>query len=229
MANSSQAFENVLKEEIQNFSQYMLSDSPLFSGAKKGKITKDIILRYLSNINYLVEHTPIHLKNAISSSRKISNSALEEYYRDKFIEEQGHNLWAEKDVHSFGKNAIDFDLCSSMLNLTEYLNQITTKDPVAYIAYPLFAEYFTVLVGEPWLNDLETYCGIPKSQMSVVGNHVELDKHHVAHDFEHIEQIPLSDADRAKVLKSMKIAMSHIQNFAKEVVFGLDHHQEAQN
>ena len=41
------------------------------------------------------------------------------------------------------------------------------------MAYILFAEYFTVLLGPEWLAAIESGSGVPRSAVSVVAPHVE--------------------------------------------------------
>ena len=151
----------------------------LYRGAAEGALTRESLALYLSNVHALVRHTPLHLSRAHRRAKEAGRETLVAHFAQKLAEEQGHDAWAEADLASVAAAGARTDLLPSMRDWLDGLVSIIDEDPDLYLAYILFAEYLTVLVGAEWLELLESRCGIPTSAMTVVANHVELDREHV--------------------------------------------------
>jgi hypothetical protein len=67
-----------------------------------------------------------------------------------------------------------------------YIISIIHEDPRLYLSYMAFVEAFTVMASPSLLSDLEIKNGTPRSQMSSIANHGELDREHVVEDYETI-------------------------------------------
>lgn len=208
-----------LKSKVESYFYRVKDTNPLFDNARKGKITEKEVGAYLVNILYLIQHTPIYLNYAVRKAEERGQEEIAWFFKTKMGEESGHDKWAEKDISALTKEfqyTPPSQICPEISSLVSYLKEVIDKDPALYIAYIFLAEYFTVLLGPQWLNDLETECGIPKSMMSVIGNHVELDKEHVLEDIREIDRL-IQDADEKKYVEVLEKAISLHEHFCSRV------------
>ena len=183
---------DALRVEIERYAARMPSENPLYSRAANGTLTPEHIARYLKSVHVLVQHTPIHLGRAIDRAEAAQEPALADHYRHKLEEEAGHDAWAERDLRRVQKDGTIRSALSAHPRLEQilrFLERTIDADPRLYLAYILFSEYLIVLLGPEWLDLLERRCGIPKSSMTVIGNHAELDRAHAAEAFEVIDAL----------------------------------------
>lgn len=166
-----------LRAQIEEYAVAMRRSNPLFYKAENGTLTPRHINRYLADIHYLIVHTPIHLARARDRALARGDSALANHFDHKIGEEVGHEKWAEEDLARIAVLApsVTGEVTPSMKVLVEYIPSIIDEDPALYLAYMLFAEHLVAVGGPAWLALLEERCGIPRSAMSVVANHAELD------------------------------------------------------
>ena len=98
-----------------------------------------------------------------------------------------------------------------------YLQETAGSNPQRYLAYLLFAEYLTVLLGGEWVAVLEQQCGIPADALSVVTRHVELDRHHVREAVAEFDEL-LATVDAAPVLRTLHTSMHLFERFCDELL-----------
>jgi hypothetical protein len=209
---------NALRAEIDRYAVWARQSNPLFLKARDGSFTTGHLRRYLVNIHRLVCHTPIFLVRARDRAMALGDDQLTSHYEGKRLEEQGHDAWAERDIARVPSVHPDqTQIASSMDDLLDYLRETIDRDPTLYLAYILFAEYLTVLMGDEWLGLLEANCGIPRSGVSVVGNHVELDREHVEHALDQIDEL-VGDPAKLPEMRGVLIeTFSYFDNFCAEV------------
>lgn len=214
----------VLKVQIENYAFTMERDSPLFSGAKRGAISLEIVRGYLCSIHHIVKYTPYFLNKALRRAQELGHEPLAQFFRAKLKEEEGHDAWALEDL---GKAAIEsahpasvLRPSSSILKLTQDLESNIEVDPYLYLPYILLTEYFTVLVGPQFIQNLNDYCGISPEMMTVVGKHAELDKEHVQFDIEEFSSILRHYPESSKLVYQMDLYMERFKSFCCEVVHG---------
>jgi hypothetical protein len=210
----------LFKVKVEDYYHHVKKTNPLFENTRKGKITEKEIGAYLVNILYLIRHTPIYLTYAKKKAEQRGEMEIAKFFQSKFGEESGHDKWAEKDLSQLKESFSHIpenNITPDMKELVDYLRDIIDRDPALYIAYIFLAEYFTVLLGPSWLNDLEEKCGIPRSMMSVIGNHVELDKGHVLEDIRQIDSLLGDVADPQPFLDVLSKATLLHERFCAEV------------
>lgn len=194
---------DALRVHIEGFAAAGKANNPLFVRAASGELTPAHIGKYLSNIHQLVLHTPIHLQRARAEAKRRGDEALAAHFARRFSEEDGHDAWAERDLARVAPlRPKRVDVCESMQALFTFIERTIDEDPALYLAYILFAEYLTVLVGPEWLDLLEERCGIPRASMTVVSNHAELDREHVATALEEIDAL-VGDPSKLPRLRSV--------------------------
>lgn len=200
--------------------------SPLLARAAGGTLRAEHLAAYLASVHRLVQQTPVHLAEARRRAEAAGDRRLAAHFEAKLGEEHGHDAWAERDLHRVGRMrrsmATSATVAPSMMSLVDYVGTLVQRAPVLYLAYILVAEYVTVLLGPEWLHQLEARCGIPRSAMTVVGNHAELDQAHTQEAFDHIDELVgdprLLPQLRAVVVESLRL----FNAFCSEVVTIVD-------
>jgi hypothetical protein len=209
-----------LQREIEAYALELLDRGVLFNAARHGKLTPDAIAVYVANLRLLVQHTEINLRLARDRAEQLGMPDLAKHFAHKLSEEVGHERWAENDLASL---RADFRLTSSVRvsssikGLLAYLREAIGENPVRYLAYILFAEYLTVLVGPELLALLEQRCGIPQSSMTIVGRHAELDKLHVSEGVSEIDALVTDDNYLAPLLETLGRSMQYFDSFCAEI------------
>jgi hypothetical protein len=216
---------NALRVEIDRYAVEMRRSNPLYMRAADGTLTADCIATYLANIHHLICYTPTYLTRARDRAAALGDAKLTAHYQHKRGEEVGHEAWAERDLQRVAPQAIrpvERNAVPSMHALIDYLARLIDHDPALYLSYILFAEHLLVVLGPEWLEMLETRCGIPRSSMTVIGNHIELDKEHVE---EALEQIDILVGDPRKLpdmRRALRATMAHFDQFCVEVTAAED-------
>jgi pyrroloquinoline quinone (PQQ) biosynthesis protein C len=198
-----------------------LHGHPLLLAAKRGEVPPLTVTKYLRSVLHLVRHTPLHLELARVSAASHGRHELARYFRHKAGEEHGHDRWADSDLHEmrlrFG-DAVDVTLepCHAIAQLVAELGRTIPSAPAAYIAYILFAEYITVLMGPIWVSALQEHCGVPAGALTVVARHAELDRDHVAECVPVLETL-LAASDAPRAFQTLSFAMRQFEAFCDEL------------
>ena len=212
-----------LKSRIEQYYEEFQKFSPLFVEGRAGKLTAERIERLLYNFRYLVRHTPVHLTKGLQRARELEDPDLEDYFRDKLGEEEGHDAWAENDIKEIQKEfgiRNEESLSPRLVEMVDYLGKKAAEEPAEYLAYIFLAEYFTVLSTGNLLETLETHCGIPARLLSVLGNHAELDKKHVADDFRILDTPSVAVSEPGMDTLLTKVMSLHA-GFISDVALGV--------
>ena len=211
---------DLLKSKIEEYARHAASSNALFVAASEGKLTEREVGRYLANVKYLIQHTPVYLLLASREAEKKGLPELRRFYRSKLGEEAGHEKWAENDLVLIEKlSGVEppKDVVPSMRALVKYLKTTIEKDPILYLPYIMLAEYFTVLVAPAFLKNLRKPLRHSSKVLSVIGNHAELDKGHVRDNVREINAlIPASTYERP-FLEVLGRAMKLYNDFCEEV------------
>lgn len=183
-------------------------------------MTSRQISRYLANVHYLITHTPIHLARARDRARAVGDDALARHFAHKMGEEIGHDKWAERDLSRVAPlltTPVKREVLPSMQSLVDYVAGVIDEDPTLYLAYILFTEQLMVMGGSEWLQLLEERCGIPRTSMTVVGNHVELDREHVEEALESIDDLVGDPRKLARMRRVIEETTMHFEHFCADV------------
>jgi pyrroloquinoline quinone (PQQ) biosynthesis protein C len=210
----------VLKNDIEAFASRLRTSNRLLEQARKGMVTPYAVGAYLSNLMYLIREALEILSLAQGRASAIGHTELAAFYLRKMKEEKGHDQWAQNDIVSlntlFGAQAVA-DRSPAILEMLSYLRKATEEDPVQYLAYLLFTEYVTVLIGPEWLRLLEEQCGVPASMMTVVSNHVELDKDHVEACLTEIDELVTDETFHGGLQRTLRESMQYFDAFCAEI------------
>jgi hypothetical protein len=208
---------DALRLEIEQYAAAMRTSNALYTRAAEGRLSRAHLSCYLSNVRALVGSTIPHLDRAVQRSRALGLSSLAAHYVHKAEEEVGHEAWAERDLKRL--NAVrDVDLLPSMKAILAANESTIDEDPSLYLAYILFSEYLIVLLGGEWLALLEDRCGIPIAAMTVVGNHVELDRGHTEEALDHIDTLVADPRKLDRMRAVVRGAIRRFEEFSAAVV-----------
>lgn len=195
--------------------------SSLYRHAEAGTLQRDAVINYLVNVHALVHRTPGALNRARERSAELGLTSLTAHYEHKLREETGHDAWSESDVMHVSEQDVSrlhHRIMPSMTAFIEYAEQIIEEDPAAYLVHMLLVESITVILGPPWLKLLEERCGISQQWMTIIGNHVELDRDHVADAFDQIDDL-VGDPQKLPMMRNvLQRGMSLFEQFCNELV-----------
>lgn len=198
-----------LSREIHSYVEFAFTEIPLFRDAKHGRVKAEHLLKYVASATELVRHTPKHLQLAVNESEKRGLNGLAHYFKQKIKEEVGHDQWGEQDSRNIKEK---FSLNSSpwpapeMYSMIEKIEALIRFNPRLYPGYILLAEQFCVEITPRWIPDLIEHCGFSADMISIIGNHGELDKHHIIDgvcEIDALELSPLEQNDCSHAVKSI--------------------------
>lgn len=211
---------DALRVEIEKYAAKMRRSNPLFTKAEDGTLTPACMAHYLANVHYLVRHTPIHLERARKRAIDLQDVALAAHFAHKDEEERGHDAWAARDIERVSRTSEIVprrEPTQAMRDYVDFIASVIDEDPALYLSYILFAEYLIVLLGPEWLDLLETRCGIPRSSMTVIANHAELDKDHVEEALDEIDALVGDPTKLPRMREVLRDTIRHFERFCAEV------------
>jgi hypothetical protein len=176
---------NALRIDIEQFAARCREENLLLAWTKAGRITPEMVARYLASLHYMLTFTGPHLSRAAERARAMGDDALAHHYEEKFAEEIGHEVWAENDRKTLQetKGATADAAMPSAIELAAYISTAIEEHPALYLAHIAFSEYITVMLGPEWMEALEKANGISRKAVTVIDKHVELDREHAEEGF----------------------------------------------
>lgn len=209
---------DALRLQIEQYAETMKTENPLYVRAAEGTLTPEHLARYLANIEATVKQSVVHFARARDVSAARGDAVLAAHFDQRIGEEVGHDAWAARDLRRVApKSERRPAVLPSLRALWEFLESTIDDDPAIYLAYILFGEYLIVLLGPTWLGLLEERCGIPRTSMTVVGNHAELDKDHVQTALEEIDDLVGDPSKLPRMRKVLTETFAHFDRFCAEV------------
>jgi pyrroloquinoline quinone (PQQ) biosynthesis protein C len=202
---------NALRTDIESWASRK-DEHALFRLAQSGELTKTMVTRYVTNVTFLVRQTPGHLKTARDCASVAGDEELAEYFGHKLGEETGHAEWGDADLVSLTRMntaPVTVNVTPSIEALDRFLTEAIERDPALYLPYMAFAEYVTVLVGPELLANIESRCGVPRTAMTVIDNHIELDRDHAEEGFGVIDDL----VKDPRKLGIMRAALAQVTRF----------------
>jgi hypothetical protein len=210
----------VLHCDIQAYANELGERSELMQRARSGRLSGATVLRYLAGLRFLTQQTTRLLGKAADVAERREEHELARHFRGKLVEETGHHLWAESDMRGVsqafgGLRAPESSV--ALQALVTYLEGEIARAPVNYLAYALLVELVTIAVGPAWLTALEQNCGISGQNLSVVHNHVLLDREHVREGLAEIDALAKPEA-LAGMREAIREAIVYFDAFASELL-----------
>jgi hypothetical protein len=207
----------LLKDSIERWAEELRATSPLGHLGRAGKVTPRALALYLESLRYLFAHSQRNLQHAAHTAEAMGLAEVAKYFAHKADEEKGHDGWAIEDMtHLPIASLAKLSPAQSMVRLVELQRSLIAEHPVCFVVYALWAEYFTVLVGDEWLEALSA-SGYARSQVSAVAKHVEADREHAANGFRDIERLWQGEPDAAALLAVVTRASRAFEEFCEEI------------
>lgn len=211
---------DALEAEILAYAARTRRENPLYRQAANGTLPAACVTHYLANVLDVLRHTPRFLRHAHERAVALGDMRLAAFFLDKIDEERGHDKWAERDVKRMTVRTpqASRDVLPAIEELKAFTLAIIDEDPALILTYMLFNESLVVILGDEWLAALEKHCGIPRTSMTSVGNHVVLDRDHTE---EALASIDLLVGDPRKVVRMVAVlrqAMAIFDRFFMQIV-----------
>jgi hypothetical protein len=206
-----------LKTTIERWAEELRRTSGLAALARQGKLPPRAVALYLESLRYLLHNSQLNLVVASAASEKLGDLELAGYFARKAHEEIGHEHWAIDDLNRLPEAATaGLRPSAGMLSLVEWQRNLIERHPVCFAAYALWAEYFTVLVGDEWLDGLAA-SGFERGQISSITKHLQTDRAHAAHGFAEIDQLWQGQPEAAVIIEAVERAGQIFERFCDEI------------
>jgi hypothetical protein len=207
----------LLKQAIEHWAEELRTTSPLVQMARAGNVTPRALALYLESLRYLFQHSQRNLQLAAEQAEQMGLPHVHLYFERKANEEHGHDGWAVDDLTHLPQTSVaNLRPALSIVRLVELQRSLIAEHPICFVAYALWAEYFTVLVGDEWLDALSS-CGYQRSQVSSIAKHVEADREHAANGFNELEQLWQGQPEPAVLLDAVARACRVFESFCDEI------------
>jgi hypothetical protein len=145
---------------------------------------------------------------------------LADHYEKKRKEEAGHDRWAAQDLTNVRESfavAAPTEVFPAIGRLIDFQHSTIDRSPTSYLAYTLVAEYFIVLMGERWVQTLDSQCGIPPTMATVITRHVQLDRGHVAAGMAEIDALVRAPEQFVEMRQVLREALEILEQFGCEL------------
>jgi hypothetical protein len=212
-----------LRRSIEDWAESMRRDNPLGPLARSGQFTPQALALYLESLRYMFQQSQLNLALAAKRCDALGLSELAAYFQRKAHEEQGHDGWAANDLARLAGSpgstgAVHSELrpAASVVRLVELQRELIDQHPLCFAAYALWAEYFTVLLGDEWLDALSAG-GYQRGQLSAVAKHVEADREHAAIGFSEIERMWHGEPSAPLLMAAVERAERAFELFCHEI------------
>jgi hypothetical protein len=167
----------------------------------------------------MVAATPDMLSHAARCARRDGQFALAAHYDQKLVEEFGHEAWAQADITRLSTlGSVAGAPAQVTSQLLEFLRNSISKDACSYMAYMLFAEYFTVLVGDELIRHLVERCGIPVDAMTCVAKHVDIDRDHTDEGLDAIDTLVTEPSSINALRGVLQMSFMYFDQLGQELV-----------
>lgn len=191
--------------------------NPLFVLARNGRLTRRMVTAYIANVTYMIRLTIRHLEKARDSAVAAGDERLAAHFAHKILEERGHDKWGDSDLEALGAGSMGGLIQPAVVELGEYIDEMVVSDATLYLTYLAFTEYVTALLGPELLDLIEQRCGTPRSSMTVVHNHVELDQDHAEEGFGEIDDLVGDPKKLSPMRKALATIMSHFDALSAQL------------
>lgn len=210
------ALSKLLQTAIEDWTAQLRASSGALRLAKQGALPRRAVALYLVSLRYLLRGSEQNLALAAVRAQQLGLCDLAEYFQQKTHEEYGHEAWAAADLEQLAPQQ-ELRPCEKIRELVELQRSLIAEHPVLFMVYALWAEYFTVLIGDELLGDLER-CGFARAQLSAVTKHVEADVGHAARALEQIEVLWNHGPEPERLLEVVAAAGGIFAAFCDEIL-----------
>jgi hypothetical protein len=212
-----------LKRQIEDWSAHLINTSPLLRQAQSGTLSQAAMAKYLGSLSYLFSCSERNLRRAAARAHLLGLFALAEHLEHKANQERGHAVWADDDLTALSDAArANSTPARDLIRLVELQERLIAQHPVCFLAYALWAEYFTVLVADAWLAAL-AQSGFARGQVTSIAKHVDADREHAATGLAVIDGFWTGDPPLREITTGVAQACSTFESFCLEICHESSH------
>lgn len=206
-----------LKTAIERWTSELRTKTELGTLSREGKLSARSVALYLESLRYLFRSSQHNLEVAAAAARELGDAELSRYFARKAAEEKGHELWATDDLSRFPETVVSgLRPSPAILGLVDLQRTLIDEHPVCFVAYALWAEYFTVLVGDEWLDGLAA-SGFERDRITAIAKHLAADREHAALGFAEIDRLWSGQPESVAVLDVVERAGRIFERFCAEI------------
>jgi hypothetical protein len=207
----------LLREAIERWALKLRDTSQLSQLVQAQQLTPRALAFYLESLRHLFQNSQQNLALAAQRCRDLNELELAEYFARKAEEEVGHDAWAKSDLAKLPRELSSTQRpASAVLELIDLQRDLIAQHPLCFAAYALWAEYFTVLLGDQWLDALAG-CGYPRTQVTAIAKHIEADREHARRGFDEIDALWHGQPPPEALLRSVQRAGGVFETFCDEI------------
>lgn len=193
------------------------------SMARDGQFPARALALYLESLRYLFTQSQQNLQLACDVTKQRGDLALAECFSRKAREERGHDVWALRDLSQLPAAATQgIQPAHAVVRLAELQRSLLAQHALYFFVYALWAEYFTVLVGDEWIEALGR-SGYAPQQVSAVTNHVIADRAHARDGFDALDELWSGEPSLEQLCAAVAEAAREFKNFCDEVCAAAAH------
>lgn len=210
-----------LIEAIESYHARFVQTNALYRLAEDGAVDAPTLQQFLAGAAFLTANTLPSLRRAMVVARQRGDVPLAAFFAQKMGEEAGHTEWAEADQQGLAQRfdlRLERELGPGVRRYIDAQNQVIEEDPALYLAYVLFAEYFTVLATPGWVELLATRCALPPEYSTVLTKHVELDKEHVAECVREFNELLQTYPRAERMWQHLRLCFELYEGFLNDIV-----------
>jgi hypothetical protein len=206
-----------LRQAIERWARELRDTSALSALVQQKQLTPRALAFYLESLRHLFQNSERNLPSALRGAEALGDAELAEHFRRKIAEEDGHDLWAASDLAKLPAAITAGQRpAQGVLDLLALQRQLIAEHPLYFAVYILWAEYFTVLLGDDWLEALAS-CGFPRAQVTAIAKHVEADREHARESFDEIDRLWHGEPAPELLLQAVARAGRLFEAFCDEI------------
>jgi len=178
-----------LQHAIERYTDALVERTPIADIVRRGALTPRAMALYLESLRYLFANSERNLRVAAERCESLGRAELAAYLRRKATEENGHDRWAIADLARLPASATEgVQPTPAVVALVELQKALIFDEPLCFVAYLQWTEYFSVYVGDRWLDAL-AMGGYPRAQVTAIHNHLDTDREHAERGFSEIDAL----------------------------------------
>jgi hypothetical protein len=206
-----------VQETVERLTAELRERSAMLSIASSGRFSPRALGLYLESLRYLFQQSQRNLQLASELTKLQGDPRLAEHFAHKAVEERGHDAWAVTDLSQLPAAATQglYPL-PSVVRLVELQRTLLSRHPLLFLVYALWAEYFTVLVGDEWVGALR-HSGYAPGQLSAINNHITADREHAREGFDMLNALWRGEPSRDELCAAIRDASETFERFCDEV------------
>ena len=194
-----------------------IRDTAAYELAARGQIPMQALAFYLESMRYLFYHSERSMGYAVSRCAELGDHGLEQYFKAKVHEENGHDRWPQNDLDHLPEGCVlGVEPAGAIRRLVELQARALAEHPICLLAYAVWAEYMTACLGAETVAMLVSG-GYERGQLSTITNHVDADGEHAIRGFAELDSLWSGQVSAEAIFNVVKQACQLFSEFCVEI------------